>query len=82
MVEESTRRQIELLGVADTHPGLCDLALCLARSADEATAPTALAAVAAQLRAVMLDLCKFAPAQSEGDALDDLAARRAARKGA
>lgn len=82
MNEDAVREQIDRLGVESLHPGLCELALSLARSADAAEAPTALAAVAAQLRAVLLDLCKFAPIAKEGDKLDDLTARRARRRGA
>lgn len=77
---DATQEQIDKLGVGHLHPALCQLALSLARMADEATAPTALAAVAAQLRAVLLDLCKLAPAANEGDALDDLTAKREARR--
>ncbi|SDN18000.1 hypothetical protein [Streptomyces wuyuanensis] len=79
---EATSRQIRMLGADKTHPGLSELALSLARAADEADAPTALAAVAAQLRAVMKDLCSLATSVEEGDALDDLASRRAKRRGA
>ncbi|MFC7929162.1 hypothetical protein [Streptomyces cinereoruber] len=80
--EDATRDELHRLGVMGDHPGLSELALSLARSADEATAPTALAAVAAQLRAVMKDLCSLATPVEEGDSLDDLAARRAKRLGA
>lgn len=82
MNEDATRTELEQLGVMERHPGLSELALSLARSADEATAPTALAAVAAQLRAVMRDLCSLATPVEKGDAVDDLAARRAERRGA
>jgi len=82
MNEDAIRRELERLDVMTRHPGLSELALSLARSADAAVAPTALAAVAAQLRAVMKDLCSLATPAEEGDALDDLAARRAKRLGA
>ena len=82
MNEDATRAELQRLGVMDRHPGLSELALSLARSADTAEAPTALAAVAAQLRAVMRDLCSLATPAEEGDALDDLAARRSRRRGA
>ena len=80
MTEDGVLTEIERLGVRESHPGLCDLALSLARAVDTAEAPTALAAVAAQLRAVMLDLCKLKQTVAEGDSLDDLAARREARR--
>ncbi|MFB6512106.1 hypothetical protein ACFCW4_02605 [Streptomyces virginiae] len=80
MTEQAVHEELRLLGVTDRHPGLSDLALCLARALEEAEAPTAIAAVAAQLRAVMKDLCNLATPAEEGDVLDDLAARRAARR--
>ena len=79
MNEDAIRRELERLDVMDRHPGLSELALSLARSADMAVAPTALAAVAAQLRAVMKDLCSLATPAEEGDALDELKIKRERR---
>ncbi|MFH9816149.1 hypothetical protein [Streptomyces sp. NPDC017230] len=82
-VSEAVAAEIQHLAVADRAPGLAELAESLARSVDEAIEqPSAKAAAARELRAVMKDLRALAPAQSEGGALDDLAAKRAQRRGA
>ncbi|MEU4348297.1 hypothetical protein [Streptomyces sp. NPDC023838] len=80
MVEDETRTEIDQLGAEAVAPGLCALALSLARSADTAEAPTALAAVAAQLRAVMADIRKLSPPAVKGDAVDELTSRREGRR--
>ncbi|MGW7085026.1 hypothetical protein ACWGH2_16260 [Streptomyces sp. NPDC054871] len=82
VIEGATRTEIDQLGVEAIAPGLAAVALELARQLDECEAPTSAAVVARELRATMLELRKVAPAKSEGDALDDLAARRAKRLGA
>lgn len=82
MVEDGTRDEIAQLGVGEIAPGLADLAIQLAQAIDESDAPTAIAVAARELRSTLADLRKLAPAQTEGDALDDLAARRAQRRGA
>ncbi|MFC7892693.1 hypothetical protein [Streptomyces sp. NPDC057381] len=82
-VSEAVAAEITQLGVGDRAPGLAELAESLARSVDEAVdQPSAKAAAARELRAVMKDLRALAPAQAEGGALDDLAAKRAKRRGA
>ncbi|MFJ3044033.1 hypothetical protein [Streptomyces tendae] len=82
-VAEAVAAEITQLGVGDRAPGLAELAESLARSVDEAVdQPSAKAAAARELRAVMKDLRALAPAKSEGGALDDLAAKRAKRRGA
>lgn len=80
--EDATRAEIDALRVASVAPGLVAVALELARQLDEAEAPTSAAVVARELRATMLELRKVAPAAEEGDALDELTARRTARRGA
>ena len=82
MVAAETAAEIDQLGVRALAPGLVALALALAKCIDGSDAPTSIAVAAAQLRPVMADLRKLAPVQSKGDALDDLTARRAARRGA
>lgn len=82
-VTEATADEITQLGVRDRAPGLAELAESLARSVDEAVEnPSAKAAAARELRAVLKNLRALAPVKSEGGALDDLAAKRAQRRGA
>lgn len=82
MVADEIRAEIEQLGVAAVAPGQAELAVKLAQTFDETDAPTSRAVVARELGAAMKTLRALAPVHSEGDALDDLAARRAARRGA
>jgi hypothetical protein len=79
-VEDATRAELEALNVADIAPGLAETALKLARWLDAAEAPTSAAVVARDLRATLLELRKVAPRAKEGDALDEIAARRAERR--
>ncbi|MFF3857492.1 hypothetical protein [Micromonospora sp. NPDC002575] len=81
-VTDAINADIHQLGVESVSPGLAELATSLARSVDEADAPTARAVVARELRAVMADLRRLAPVQSEGDAVDDIAEQRAKRRAA
>ncbi|MDH6226219.1 hypothetical protein [Streptomyces sp. MJP52] len=82
-VAEETAAEIEQLGVSGIAPGLAALAKSLARAVDAAGGNVAAHANAArELRAVMKDLRGLAPVRAEGGALDDLAARRAKRRGA
>lgn len=81
-VEDATREELGSLRVDHEAPGLVEVALHLARQLDETDAPTSAAVVARELRATMLELRKVAPAAEEGDALDELTARRAKRIGA
>ncbi|WP_308798071.1 hypothetical protein [Streptomyces sp. UH6] len=75
--------EIEGMGVGDRAPGLAELAESLARSVDEAVDnPSAKAAAARELRAVMKDLRALTPVKAEGGKLDDLAAQRKKRRGA
>lgn len=79
-VAEGVEAEIEQLGVDDVAPGLCASALALARLLDEQSGATAAANAARELRAIMIDLRKLSPVGEEGDALDDLAQRREARR--
>ncbi|WP_237408954.1 hypothetical protein [Streptomyces sp. M2CJ-2] len=82
-VAEAIAAEIVQLAVGERAPGLSELAESLARSVDEAVDnPSAKAAAARELRAVMKELRALAPVKSEGGALDDLAAKRAQRRGA
>ncbi|MEW1551559.1 hypothetical protein [Streptomyces tsukubensis] len=85
MIADEVRTELERLGVTGIAPGLAAMAVSLAQSLDSIAigdAPTSRAVVARELHAVMVRLRGLAPAAEEGDALDDLAARRAARRGA
>ncbi|WP_079250504.1 hypothetical protein [Streptomyces amritsarensis] len=81
-VEAATRAEITELGVAEIAPGLAELAITLARHLDETGTPTSAAVVGRELRATLDKLRLVAPGKAEGDGLDDLAARRAQRRGA
>ncbi|MCX5584272.1 hypothetical protein [Streptomyces erythrochromogenes] len=81
-VADATRAEIERLNVAAIAPGLAALAITLAEHLDGADAPTSAAVVGRELRATLDKLRAVAPGKAEGDELDDLAARRAARRGA
>ncbi|WP_240981010.1 hypothetical protein [Streptomyces sp. Z423-1] len=81
-VTDAINAEINQLGIEPVSPGLAELATSLARSVDEADAPTARAVAARELRAVMADLRKLAPVQSKGDAVDDIAEQRAKRRAA
>lgn len=80
--EDATRAEIAALGVAEVAPGLVATALALATALDVAEAPTSAAVVARELRATLLELRKVAPAEVEGDALDELSRRREERRAA
>ena len=85
MVADEIRAELDKLHVLGVAPGLAQVAVTLAESLDSipvGDAPTSRAVVARELHAVMVRLRGMAPAAEEGDALDDLAARRAARRGA
>lgn len=81
-VEAATRAEIDRLGVSDIAPGLAALAITLAEHLDDTDAPTSAAVVGRELRATLDKLRAVAPGKSKGDELDDLAARRAARRNA
>ena len=82
VVTDAINAEIERLRVEDVAPGLAELATSLARSVDEAEAPTAKAVAARELRAVMADLRKLAPVGQEGDSVDDIARQRHKRRAA
>jgi len=81
-VTDAINAELVKLHADDTAPGLGELASSLARSVDEADAPTAKAAAARELRAVMADLRRLAPVGEEGDTVDDIAAQREKRRAA
>ena len=82
MIAMEILTEINALRAEATAPGLAALAYELAKTFDETEAPTSRAVVARELAAVMKTLRAQAPVGEEGDAVDDLATRRAARRGA
>ncbi|MFE0699129.1 hypothetical protein [Streptomyces sp. NPDC058872] len=82
MLASAIQRELEALAVESIAPGQAALALALAVTIDDATAPTAKAVAARELRALMRELRSLAPVRSDGDQLDELQARRRARRGA
>lgn len=82
MAADQIRAELDLLGAASVSPGLAALAIELAETFDDTDAATSRAVVARELNATMKILRALAPVGEEGDAVDDLAARRAKRRGA
>ncbi|WP_328739884.1 hypothetical protein OHA91_22820 [Streptomyces erythrochromogenes] len=79
---DATREEITALGAEDIAPGLAAIAITLATALDADPSSPATPSLARELRATLLELRKMSPPKAEGDALDDLAARRAQRLGA
>lgn len=81
VVEDATRAELDAHRAAELVPGLAAVAMRLAKQLDRVTlkAPTSAAVVARELRAALQEVRKVVPAQQEGDGLDELASRRAAR---
>ena len=85
MIEDQIREELDKLGVTSVSPGMSAVAIKLAAALDaipSGDAPTSQAVVADKLAAVMTKLRALAPPATEGDVLDDLADRRAQRRGA
>jgi hypothetical protein len=82
MIADHIRAEVESLRVAEVAPGQAALAISLAETYDNATdAPTSRAVVARELAAAMKTLRALAPVGQEGDALDELTAKREQRRG-
>lgn len=85
MIADAVTAELDQLQVTALAPGLAATAIRLAKALDAIApgdAPTSQAVVADKLHALMVRLRAMAPTVEEGDALDDLAARRAKRLGA
>lgn len=78
-VADSITQEIAQLRVGEIAPGLAALAVSLARSVENPGNATAQSNAARELRAVMQDLRKLAPAAEEADRLDELAKKREGR---
>jgi hypothetical protein len=81
-VERAVRAEFRSLSVSVQRDGSAALAVSLARQIDTSRGAVAAAAAAAQLRALLSDLRQAAAEQPERDVIDDLNARRAAKRAA
>lgn len=81
-VEPAVRAELQRLDLDPDVSGLAATALALAAELDAAETARDVAALGRELRAVLADIHRSTPEAREEDALDDLAARRAARRGA
>ena len=81
-VERAVRSEFRSLSVSVQRDGSAALAVSLARQIDTSRGAVAAAAAAAQLRALLADLRQAAADQPERDVIDDLNARRAAKRAA
>jgi hypothetical protein len=79
-VERAVRSELRKLGCSVQSDGSAALAVSLARQIDGSRGAVAAAAAAAQLRALLADLRLAAAEQPERDVIDDLNARRAAKR--
>jgi hypothetical protein len=81
-VERAVRSEFRSLCVSVQRDGSAALAVSLARQIDTARGAVAAAAAAAQLRMLLADLRRAAADLPERDVIDDLNARRAAKRAA
>ena len=81
-VERAVRAELRSLKVSVQADGSAALAVSLARQIDTARGAVAAAAAAGQLRMLLADLRQVAAQQPERDVIDDLNARRAAKRAA
>jgi hypothetical protein len=81
-VERAVRSELRSLCVSVQRDGSAALAVSLGRQIDSARGAVAAAAAAGQLRALLGDLREAAEKRPERDVIDDLNARRAARRAA
>jgi hypothetical protein len=81
-VEKAVRCELRSLKVSVQADGSAALAVSLAHQIDTARGAVAAAAAAGQLRALLTDLRQAAAKRPERDVIDDLNARRAAKRAA
>jgi hypothetical protein len=79
-VERGTRREIRKVPVEHRTGGLAALAVILSRFMDSNPDPKELAALSRELRATLADLAKLEAPGAKGGTVDDLNARRQARR--
>ncbi|MDQ3432564.1 MAG: hypothetical protein M3467_10180 [Actinomycetota bacterium] len=81
-IAQAVQDELAAMGVDAIAPGQAAVAMALARQLDDPeAAPTSAAIVARELRATLIALHKQAPGGQEGDGIDELNARREARRG-
>jgi len=81
-VERATRADLRARGVTVRASAPAALAVRLSAALDAETDSKAMAALSRELRTTMADIAKAAPVAQAADAVDEIAARRAARRGA
>jgi hypothetical protein len=81
-VERAVRAELRRLHAGVQSDGSAALAVSLARQIDTARGAVAAAAAAGQLRALLMDVRAEAAKRPERDVIDDLNARRAAKRAA
>jgi hypothetical protein len=81
-VERATRSQLRRLGCSVQSEGLGALAVSLAQQIDTSRGAVAAAAAAAQLRLILADITAASVVRPDKDTLDELNAKRAARRAA
>ncbi|MHB9862178.1 hypothetical protein [Streptomyces sp. YIM S03343] len=81
-VADKIAQEIEDLHAEETSPGMAAVALDLAKAIDGTEVPGVKAKAAHELRSIMADLRRLAPAEVKGDAVDDIAQQRAKRRAA
>jgi hypothetical protein len=81
-VQRAVRAELRRLRASVASDGSAALAVSLARQIDTARGAVAAAAAAGQLRQLLIDLRHVAAQQPERDVIDDLNARRAAKRAA
>jgi hypothetical protein len=79
-VERAVRAELRRLRASVATDGSAALSVSLARQIDTARGAVAAAAAAGQLRALLIDLRLEAEKRPERDVIDDLNARRAAKR--
>ncbi|MFD4259966.1 hypothetical protein ACFWR9_20695 [Streptomyces sp. NPDC058534] len=72
--------ELDALHAEETSPGMAAVARRLARLIDDADALASVSVGADKLRSIMSDLRKLAPAETKGDAVDDIAEQRKKRR--
>lgn len=79
-VVDKITQELEDLHADETSPGMAAVALDLAKAIAGTDVPGIKAKTAHELRSIMADLRKLAPAETKGDAVDGVAQQREKRR--
>ncbi|MFI8531793.1 hypothetical protein ACIGMX_16325 [Streptomyces aquilus] len=79
-VADRIDEELSDLHAYETSAGMAAVALDLARAIDGTDIPGVKAKTAHELRSIMADLRRLAPAETKGDAVDDVAQQREKRR--